>query len=57
MANVWQADHDRPARLKRFDCSFEDVPRVDEMLEHVGRHDAVEAAQGHQDVVTARQVI
>ena len=57
MANVRQADHDGPAGLEHFDGSIEDSPRLNEVLENVRGHDAVEPAQGRQHVVPMRQVI
>ena len=57
MANVRQADHDSPAGLQRLNDSIEDSPRLNEVLEDVRGHDAVEAAQGHQHVAPLGQVI
>ena len=54
MANVWQADHNGAAGLQHFDGSIEDGPRLNEVLQYVSGHDAVEAAQSHQHVTTAR---
>ena len=57
VADVRQADHEGPSGLECFDGSIEDSPRLNEVLEDIRGHDAVEPAQGHQHVAPVRQVI